>query len=101
MIKHVIRYLIQRVVCQFILVSAGNTVVASAPAMLCDGEGHMIRVVVTGNQTLLWVDGQPGRSEETHDPVDLQAPSSTFIGGLPGTSPVHTHLCRPPANSPV
>ncbi|KAG7273676.1 hypothetical protein CRUP_017429 [Coryphaenoides rupestris] len=74
----------------FILVSAGNTVVASASAMLCDGEGHVIRVVVTGNQTLLWVDGQPGRSEETQDPVDLQSPSSTFIGGLPDVPLVST-----------
>ncbi|CAL8404072.1 unnamed protein product [Boreogadus saida] len=74
----------------FILVSVGNTVVASAPAQLCDGEGHVIRVVVTGNQTLLWVDGQLGRSEETQEPVDLQSPSSTFIGGLPDVPLVST-----------
>ena len=79
----------------------GNTVVASAPAQLCDGEGHVIRVVVTGNQTLLWVDGQLGRSEETQEPVDLQSPSSTFIGGLPGNSLVKTYMCRILAYSPV
>lgn len=75
-------------VCQFVLVSVGNTVVASSPAPLCDGQGHVIRVVVTGNQTLLWVDGEPGRSEETQEPVDLRSPSSTFTGGLPGNAPV-------------
>ncbi|XP_059927750.1 growth arrest-specific protein 6 isoform X2 [Gadus macrocephalus] len=79
----------------FILVSVGNTVVASAPAQLCDGEGHVIRVVVTGNQTLLWVDGQLGRSEETQEPVDLQSPSSTFIGGLPDVPLVSTPVTAP------
>lgn len=39
---------------------------------------------ISGNQTLLLVDGQSGRSEDTEVPVDLLSQSSTFIGGLPG-----------------
>lgn len=69
---------------QFILVSAGTVVIASSPALLCDGESHNIQVTISGNQTLLLVDGKPGRSEEADFTTDVFSHSSTFIGGLPG-----------------
>lgn len=69
---------------QFVLVSVGNVIIARAPAPLCDGESHEIQVTISGNQTLLLVDGLSGRSEDTEIPTDLLSLSSTFIGGLPG-----------------
>lgn len=69
---------------QYVLVSAGDVVIASCPAPLCDGESHEIQVTVSGNQTLLLVDGQSGRREGADVPTDLLSQSSTFIGGLPG-----------------
>lgn len=69
---------------QYILVTADGAVLASAPAPLCDGRSHEIHVTISGNQTLLLVDGRPGRSEDTDAPIDLLAQCSTFIGGLPG-----------------
>lgn len=71
---------------QFVLVSAGDVVVASAPAPLCDGDSHDIQVTIAANQTLLLVDGKPGRSEDAEVLLDLLPQSSTFIGGLPGES---------------
>ncbi|MEQ2171181.1 hypothetical protein GOODEAATRI_008042 [Goodea atripinnis] len=68
----------------FILVSVGDVVIASSPAALCDGESHKIQVTISGNQTLLEVDGQPGRSDESEYTTDVFSHSSTFIGGLPG-----------------
>ena len=59
---------------QFVLVMAGDVIVASAPAFLCDGESHVINVTVAGNLTWLEVDGQSGRSEQGQEPVDLQLP---------------------------
>lgn len=75
---------------EFVLISVGDVIVASSPAFLCDGERHVINVTVAGNLTLLEVDGKPGRSEEDQEPVDLQLPSSTFIGGLPDVPLVST-----------
>lgn len=75
---------------QYVLVSVGDAIIASSPAPLCDGERHEIQVTVSGNQTLLLVDGQSGRSEDAEVPVDLLSQSSTFIGGLPGED---THIC--------
>uniref|UniRef100_A0A667YKR7 Growth arrest-specific 6 n=1 Tax=Myripristis murdjan TaxID=586833 RepID=A0A667YKR7_9TELE len=66
-----------------------------SPAPLCDGESHVIQVVIAGNQTLLLVDGQSGRSEDIQDPVDLQSQSSTFIGGLPDVPLVSTLVSAP------
>uniref|UniRef100_A0A667ZDP2 Growth arrest-specific 6 n=1 Tax=Myripristis murdjan TaxID=586833 RepID=A0A667ZDP2_9TELE len=80
---------------QFVLVLAGDVVIASSPAPLCDGESHVIQVVIAGNQTLLLVDGQSGRSEDIQDPVDLQSQSSTFIGGLPDVPLVSTLVSAP------
>ncbi|XP_044000115.1 growth arrest-specific protein 6 [Gambusia affinis] len=74
----------------FILVSVGDVVIASSPAPLCDGESHNIQVTISGNQTLLLVDGQPGRSEESEYTTDVFSHSSTFIGGLPDVSLVST-----------
>ncbi|XP_029936929.1 growth arrest-specific protein 6 isoform X2 [Myripristis murdjan] len=79
----------------FVLVLAGDVVIASSPAPLCDGESHVIQVVIAGNQTLLLVDGQSGRSEDIQDPVDLQSQSSTFIGGLPDVPLVSTLVSAP------
>lgn len=69
---------------QFVLVTVGDVIIASSPAPLCDGEGHEIHVTISGNQTLLLIDGQSGRSEDAEVPTDLLSQSSTFIGGLPG-----------------
>lgn len=76
---------------QFVLVSVSDVIVASSPAPLCDGESHEILVTISGNQTLLLVDGQAGRSEETDISTDVLSQSSTFIGGLPGES-VHVYV---------
>uniref|UniRef100_A0A3Q2P8N8 Growth arrest specific 6 n=1 Tax=Fundulus heteroclitus TaxID=8078 RepID=A0A3Q2P8N8_FUNHE len=79
----------------FILVSVGDVVIASSPAALCDGESHNVQVTITGNQTLLLVDGQPGRSEESEHTTDVFSQSSTFIGGLPDVSLVSTLVSAP------
>uniref|UniRef100_A0A8C6TR02 Growth arrest-specific 6 n=1 Tax=Neogobius melanostomus TaxID=47308 RepID=A0A8C6TR02_9GOBI len=47
-------------------------------------------VMVSDNQTLLLIDGQPGRSEDTAVPMELLSQSSTFIGGLPDVPLVST-----------
>uniref|UniRef100_A0A8C9YKR1 Growth arrest-specific 6 n=1 Tax=Sander lucioperca TaxID=283035 RepID=A0A8C9YKR1_SANLU len=44
----------------FVLVSVGDVITASSPALLCDGESHEIQVTISGNQTLLLVDGHLG-----------------------------------------
>lgn len=69
---------------QYILVTSDGAIVASAPAPLCDGQSHEIHVTISGNQTLLLVDGRSGRSEDAEVPTDLLSQCSTFIGGLPG-----------------
>lgn len=69
---------------QYILVTADDAIIASAPAPLCDGESHEVHVAISGNQTLLLVDGQSGRRDGAEVPTDLLSQSSTFIGGLPG-----------------
>lgn len=68
--------------------TADGAIVASAPARLCDGESHEVHVTISENQTLLLVDGQPGRREDAEVPTDLLSRSSTFIGGLPGEDPL-------------
>uniref|UniRef100_A0A665TWD5 Growth arrest-specific 6 n=1 Tax=Echeneis naucrates TaxID=173247 RepID=A0A665TWD5_ECHNA len=80
----------------FVLVSAGDAIIASSPAPLCDGESHEIQVTISGNQTLLLVDGQPGRSEESNFPTDPMSQSSTFIGGLPDDIPLVSTLVSAP-----
>lgn len=69
---------------QFVLVSVGNVIVASSPALLCDGQRHDIQVTISGNQTSLLVDGEAGRNEDVEVPTNLFSHSSTFIGGIPG-----------------
>lgn len=66
------------------LVSLGDVIIASSPAPLCDGDSHDIQVTLSGNQTLLLVDGKAGRSEDADIPFDILSQSSIFIGGLPG-----------------
>uniref|UniRef100_A0A8L0DPD0 Growth arrest-specific protein 6 n=1 Tax=Oncorhynchus mykiss TaxID=8022 RepID=A0A8L0DPD0_ONCMY len=63
-----------------------------APAFLCDAEVHEVNVTVSGNLTILEVDGQPGQSHTTpgQETVDLSLPSTTFIGGLPDVPLVST-----------
>uniref|UniRef100_A0A674BSS6 Growth arrest-specific 6 n=1 Tax=Salmo trutta TaxID=8032 RepID=A0A674BSS6_SALTR len=77
---------------QYVLVSVGDVIVASAPAFLCDAEVHEVNVTVSGNLTILEVDGQPGQSHTTpgQETVDLSLPSTTFIGGLPDVPLVST-----------
>nr|XP_057945236.1 growth arrest-specific protein 6 [Doryrhamphus excisus] len=79
----------------FVLVSAGDIIIASSPAPLCDGESHEIQLKISGNYTQLLVDGQPGRSEDADAAVDLLSPSSTFIGGLPEVPLVSTLVTAP------
>lgn len=79
----------------FVLVSIGDVIIASSPAPLCDGESHEIQVMISGNQTLLLVDGESGRSEDTEIPHDLFSQSSTFIGGLPDVPLVSTLVSAP------
>uniref|UniRef100_A0A7N8XTK6 Growth arrest-specific 6 n=1 Tax=Mastacembelus armatus TaxID=205130 RepID=A0A7N8XTK6_9TELE len=66
-----------------------------SPAPLCDGDSHEIKVTIKGNQTLLLVDGQSGRSEDIEIPTDLLSQSSTFIGGLPDVPLVSTLVSAP------
>uniref|UniRef100_A0A7N9ATL2 Growth arrest-specific 6 n=1 Tax=Mastacembelus armatus TaxID=205130 RepID=A0A7N9ATL2_9TELE len=75
--------------------SAGDVIIASSPAPLCDGDSHEIKVTIKGNQTLLLVDGQSGRSEDIEIPTDLLSQSSTFIGGLPDVPLVSTLVSAP------
>ncbi|XP_037103624.1 growth arrest-specific protein 6 [Syngnathus acus] len=70
----------------FVLVTAGDVILASSPAPLCDGESHEIEVKISGNRTRLFIDGEPGRSQDAE--VNLLSPSSTFIGGLPDDVPL-------------
>ncbi|XP_054626210.1 growth arrest-specific protein 6 [Dunckerocampus dactyliophorus] len=77
----------------FVLVSAGDIIIASSPAPLCDGESHEIQLKISGNLTQLLVDGQPGRSEDAE--MDPLPPSSTFIGGLPDVPLVSTLVSAP------
>uniref|UniRef100_A0A8C5N4Q9 Growth arrest-specific protein 6 n=1 Tax=Gouania willdenowi TaxID=441366 RepID=A0A8C5N4Q9_GOUWI len=79
----------------YVLVSVGDVVIASFPAPLCDGETHHIQVTMSGNQSLLLVDGQAGRSENSDVPSELFSHSSTFIGGLPDVSLVSTLVSAP------
>lgn len=71
---------------QYILVSFGNVIVASAAVQLCDSETHTVNVTLAGNGTVLEVDGQLGLTEsvENLEPLDLSPSYSTFIGGIPG-----------------
>ncbi|KAG7482366.1 growth arrest-specific protein 6 [Solea senegalensis] len=80
----------------FVLVSTGDSIIASFPALLCDGASHAIQVTISGNQTLLLVDGQPGRSEDTEVPTNLLSQSSTFTGGLPDDVPLVSTLVSAP-----
>lgn len=73
---------------QYILVTSDGGIIASAPAPLCDGQSHEIHVTISGNQTLLLVDGRSGCSEDAEVPTDLLSQCSTFIGGLPGEDPL-------------
>ncbi|KAL1021714.1 hypothetical protein UPYG_G00017080 [Umbra pygmaea] len=77
---------------EYVLVSVGDVIVASAPALLCDTALHEVNVTVVGNLTILEVDSVPGQSHSKpgQEPVDLSLPSSTFIGGLPDVPLVST-----------
>uniref|UniRef100_A0AAY5EKG6 Growth arrest-specific 6 n=1 Tax=Electrophorus electricus TaxID=8005 RepID=A0AAY5EKG6_ELEEL len=77
---------------RYVLVSFGDVIVASATMPLCDSKVHMVRVSVSGNSTVLEVDGQPALSEtlEHLEPLDLSSSYSTFIGGIPDVSLVST-----------
>ncbi|TKS70311.1 Growth arrest-specific protein 6 [Collichthys lucidus] len=79
----------------YVLVSVGDTIIASSPTPLCDGLSHDIKVTISANQTLLLVDGQTGRSEDGEVPTDLLSESSTFIGGLPDVPLVSTLVSAP------
>uniref|UniRef100_A0A8C8DVM8 Growth arrest-specific protein 6 n=1 Tax=Oryzias sinensis TaxID=183150 RepID=A0A8C8DVM8_9TELE len=79
----------------FVLVSVGNVIVASSPALLCDGQRHDIQVTISGNQTSLLVDGEPGRNEDVEVPTNLFSHSSTFIGGIPDVPLVSTVVSAP------
>uniref|UniRef100_A0A673AHQ2 Growth arrest-specific 6 n=1 Tax=Sphaeramia orbicularis TaxID=375764 RepID=A0A673AHQ2_9TELE len=71
--------------------------IASSPSPhpLCDGDSHVVQVTISANQTVLLIDGQPGRSEDAEVPTDLLSQSSTFIGGLPDVPLVSTLVSAP------
>ncbi|XP_030636570.1 growth arrest-specific protein 6 [Chanos chanos] len=77
---------------EHVLVAFGDVVVASAPVSLCDSETHVVNVTLSGNQTVLEVDGQLGQTEphERLEAPDLSSSYSTFLGGLPDVSLVST-----------
>uniref|UniRef100_A0A8B9JQR2 Growth arrest-specific 6 n=1 Tax=Astyanax mexicanus TaxID=7994 RepID=A0A8B9JQR2_ASTMX len=77
---------------EYILVSFGDVTVASAAVSLCDSDTHTVNVTVSGNSTILEVDGQQGMTEfvENLEPLDLSSSYSTFIGGIPDVSLVST-----------
>ncbi|KAI4891035.1 hypothetical protein NFI96_013892 [Prochilodus magdalenae] len=77
---------------EHILVSFGDVIVASSPVDLCDSETHTVNVTVSGNSTILEVDGQLGLTESVEhlEPLDLSSSYSTFIGGIPDVSLVST-----------
>ncbi|KAL6481450.1 hypothetical protein MHYP_G00095300 [Metynnis hypsauchen] len=77
---------------EHILVSFGDVIVASSQVDLCDSEIHTINVTVSGNSTILEVDGQLGLTEpvEHLESLDLSSSYSTFIGGIPDVSLVST-----------
>ncbi|KAJ8003417.1 hypothetical protein DPEC_G00148100 [Dallia pectoralis] len=77
---------------EYVLVSVGDVIVASAPAFLCGTDVREVNLTVVGNLTILEVDGQPGQSHATpgQDLVDLSLPTSTCIGGLPDVPLVAT-----------
>lgn len=71
---------------QHVLVSFGDVVVASVPVNLCDAQAHTVNVTVSGNSSVLEVDGQLAEMElvENVEALDLTSSYSTFIGGIPG-----------------
>ncbi|KAF3686564.1 Growth arrest-specific protein 6 [Channa argus] len=81
----------------FVLVTAGDAIIASSPAPLCDGESHEIQVTISGNQTLLLIDGQSGRSEDTEFTIDLISVQLTESGGISvlevKSGPVNVFFC--------
>lgn len=77
---------------EYIVVSFGNVIVASAAVHLCDWKTHTVNVTVAGNSTTLEVDGMLGLTESVQglEPLDLSYSYSTFIGGIPDVSLVST-----------
>uniref|UniRef100_A0A1A8BU46 Growth arrest-specific 6 n=1 Tax=Nothobranchius kadleci TaxID=1051664 RepID=A0A1A8BU46_NOTKA len=78
-----------------IVVSVGNVVTASSRMFSCDGERHNIQVTISGNQTLLLVDGVTAQSDDVEVPTELFSHSTTYIGGLPDVSLVSTVVSAP------
>uniref|UniRef100_A0A8C6PEY9 Growth arrest specific 6 n=1 Tax=Nothobranchius furzeri TaxID=105023 RepID=A0A8C6PEY9_NOTFU len=78
-----------------IVVSVGNIVTASSRVFSCDGERHNIQVTISGNQTLLLVDGVTAQSDNVEVPTELFSHSTTYIGGLPDVSLVSTVVSAP------
>uniref|UniRef100_A0A1A8KF73 Growth arrest-specific 6 n=1 Tax=Nothobranchius kuhntae TaxID=321403 RepID=A0A1A8KF73_NOTKU len=78
-----------------IVVSVGNVVTASSRVFSCDGERHNIQVTISGNQTLLLVDGVTAQSDDVEVPTELFSHSTTYIGGLPDVSLVSTVVSAP------
>uniref|UniRef100_A0A1A8M180 Growth arrest-specific 6 n=1 Tax=Nothobranchius pienaari TaxID=704102 RepID=A0A1A8M180_9TELE len=78
-----------------IVVSVGNVVTASSRVFSCDGERHNIQVTISGNQTLLLVDGVTAQSDDVEVPAELFSHSTTYIGGLPDVSLVSTVVSAP------
>ncbi|XP_056320023.1 growth arrest-specific protein 6 [Danio aesculapii] len=71
-----------------VLVSLGDVVVGNVPVNLSDGHTHTVNVTMSGNDSVLEVDGQLAQMEmmEGVDSLDLTSSYSTFIGGIPDVS---------------
>lgn len=71
-----------------VLVSLGDVIVGSVPVNLSDGHTHTVNVTMSGNDSVLEVDGQTAQMEmiEGVDSLDLTSSYSTFIGGIPDVS---------------
>ncbi|TRY92739.1 hypothetical protein DNTS_024826 [Danionella cerebrum] len=73
---------------EHVLLSFGDVVVASVPVNLCDSNMHTVNVTVSGNFSMLVVDGQMAPVEAVA--LNLTESCSTFIGGIPDVLLVST-----------
>lgn len=84
---------------QFIIVALENTVVSRLAINLCDKKEHSIDILLKKDHLSLSVDGVAGESElsiaELEDSLSILESSlqstKTYVGGLPGESPVLYH----------
>lgn len=84
---------------QFVIVALENTVVSRLAINLCDKKEHSVDLLLKRDHLFLRVDGLAGESElsisELEDSLSILESSlhsaKTYVGGLPGESPVLYH----------